>query len=84
MVPAPAGKGKSETVKNTRALKIGTEYIKLDSLLKYAGLSGTGSEAKAAVKDGLVKVGGQVCLMRGKKIRPGDTVEFDGNVLEVL
>lgn len=62
---------------------ITTEYIKLDALLKYAALVGTGGEAKLAVAEGLVKVNGQVCTMRGKKIRPGDTVEFDRFALRV-
>ena len=58
-------------------ITINTEYIKLDALLKYAALVGTGGEAKMAVAEGLVKVNGEVCTMRGKKIRPGDTVSFD-------
>ena len=43
----------------------------------------SGGEAKTAVAEGLVKVNGETCLMRGKKIRPGDVVEFDGEVIEV-
>ena len=58
-------------------IAINTEYIKLDALLKYASLVGTGGEAKMAIAEGLVKVNGEVCTMRGKKIRPGDTVSFD-------
>lgn len=58
-------------------IAINTEYIKLDALLKYAALVGTGGEAKIAIAEGLVKVNGEVCTMRGKKIRPGDTVSFD-------
>ena len=58
-------------------ITINTEYIKLDALLKYAALVGTGGEAKAAVQEGLVTVNGEVCTMRGKKIRPGDRVCFD-------
>ena len=58
-------------------ITINTEFIKLDALLKYAALVGTGGEAKMAVAEGLVKVNGEVCTMRGKKIRPGDTVSFD-------
>lgn len=58
-------------------IAINTEFIKLDALLKYAALVGTGGEAKMAVAEGMVKVNGEVCTMRGKKIRPGDTVEFD-------
>ena len=58
--------------------KITTEFIKLDSLLKYEGLVETGGEAKLAIQGGEVKVNGEVCTMRGKKIRPGDQVELDG------
>lgn len=58
--------------------KITTEFIKLDSLLKYEGLVETGGEAKLAIQGGEVKVNGEVCTMRGKKIRPGDKVELDG------
>ena len=58
-------------------IAIQTEYIKLDALLKYAALVGTGGEAKIAIAEGLVKVNGEVCTMRGKKIRPGDTMSFD-------
>ena len=58
-------------------IAIQTEFIKLDALLKFASLVGTGGEAKMAVAEGLVKVNGEVCTMRGKKIRPGDTVSFD-------
>lgn len=56
-------------------ITIHTEYIKLDQLLKFSGIASTGSEAKALILDGKVKVNGEVCLMRGKKIRQGDTVE---------
>ena len=64
-------------------IKITTEYIKLQDILKLAGLTYTGGEAKVMVQEGLVKVNGEVCTMRGKKIRPGDTVEFEGKTLEV-
>lgn len=67
-----------------KQIEITTEFIKLDSLLKFAGLVMTGGEAKEVVLDGLVSVNGEVCLMRGKKIRPGDTVFFDGEELEVV
>lgn len=62
---------------------IKTDFIKLDSLLKFAGLTGTGGEAKYVISEGMVKVNGEVCNLRGKKVRPGDTVEFAGTVLEV-
>ena len=65
-------------------VKITTEFIKLDALLKFAGLTETGGEAKEAVQAGRVKVTGQVCAMRGKKLRPGDVVELDGTELTVV
>ena len=64
-------------------IAIETEYIKLDSLLKFAALVGTGGEAKTVIGEGLVRVNGEVCTMRGKKLRPGDTVEFDRFALEI-
>lgn len=60
-------------------VKITTEYIKLDSLLKYAGLTETGGEAKEIIQSGFVSVNGEKCTMRGKKIRPGDYIEA-GNI----
>ncbi len=62
---------------------IKTDFIKLDSLLKFAGLTGTGGEAKYVISEGMVKVNGEVCTLRGKKIRPGDRVEFAGTEIEV-
>ena len=64
-------------------IAIETEYIKLEALLKYAALVGTGGEAKQVINDGMVLVNGEVCTMRGKKIRPGDIVQFDTFRLEV-
>ena len=64
-------------------IAIETEYIKLDALLKDAALVGTGGEAKQVINDGMVLVNGEVCTMRGKKIRPGDIVQFDTFRLEV-
>lgn len=61
-------------------IQITTEFIKLDALLKFANAVATGGEAKQIVQDGLVKVNGEVCTMRGKKIRPGDVVEVDGQL----
>lgn len=58
---------------------ITTEFIKLQDLLKFAGLVETGGEAKALIRDGQVHVNGEACTQRGKKIRPGDDVLFDGN-----
>ena len=62
-------------------ISINTEFIKLDSLLKFAALVGTGGEAKYVINEGMIEVNGEICTMRGKKIRPGDTVKFQDNVL---
>ena len=59
-------------------LPITTEYIKLQDLMKLADLGSTGGEAKLLIQDGEVLVNGEVCTMRGKKIRPGDVVTFRG------
>ena len=59
-------------------IQIKSEFIKLDALLKYAALVGTGGEAKMVIADGMVTVNGEVCTMRGKKLRPGDDVLVDG------
>ena len=62
---------------------IKSEHIKLDSLLKYAGVCMTGGEAKELIQGGAVKVNGEVCTMRGKKLRPGDRVTLDGETVEI-
>ena len=54
------------------------DFIKLDSALKLAGLTQTGGHAKLEILSGNVKVNGEVCLMRGKKLKKGDNFEFDG------
>ena len=64
-------------------VKIKEEFIKLDSLLKLSGLVMTGGQAKMEILDGNVFVNGEECLMRGKKIRKGDKVEFDGVLVEI-
>ena len=58
-------------------VNITTEFIKLDSLLKFSGLVDTGRVAKELVQNGEVSVNGEVCTMRGKKIRSGDVVAVD-------
>ena len=57
---------------------IGTEYIKLESAMKLANITSTGGTAKNLIQDGLVTVNGEVCTMRGKKLRPGDEFSFEG------
>ena len=63
---------------------INTEFIKLDSLLKFAAVVGTGGEAKYVISEGMVSVNGEVCTMRGKKIYPGNKVEFDSFSFEIV
>lgn len=58
-------------------IEIKTEYIKLDQLLKFANLTDTGGLAKEIIQQGLVKVNGEICTMRGKKIRSGDVVSVE-------
>ncbi len=64
-------------------VKITTDFIKLDQLLKFAGAAVIGSEAKELVLEGKVKVNGEICTMRGKKIRSGDTVTVKGQDITV-
>ena len=65
-------------------ITIETKYIKLDSLLKFAAVVGTGGEAKYVISEGMVTVNGEVCTMRGKKLRPGDKVSFQGLDFEIV
>lgn len=59
-------------------IKIHTEFIKLQDLLKFAGAVETGGDAKLIIQEGRVTVNGESCTMRGKKMRPGDTACIDG------
>ena len=62
---------------------ISTEFIKLDALLKFAGLVYSGGEAKSLFQEGDVLVNGEVCTMRGKKLRPGDTVTLGEETVSI-
>lgn len=66
-----------------QTVTIQTEFIKLDSFLKYCGAVGTGGEAKTVIAEGKVQVNGEPCTMRGKKLHPGDTVTLDGESWQV-
>ena len=66
-----------------QSVSITTEDIKLEALLKLANLVSSGGEAIGLIQDGQVSVNGQVCRMRGKKLRPGDRVAFAGRELTV-
>ena len=65
-------------------IKIYTDFIKLDDFLKFSGILGSGGQAKAVIQEGFVKVDGEVCLMRGKKLRGGEIVEFENFKLKVI
>ena len=64
-------------------IHIDSEYIRLQDLLKLTGLAATGGMAKVVIQNGEVRVNGEVCTMRGKKLRPGDTAEYDGTAVTV-
>ena len=64
-------------------ITIQTEFIKLESLLKFAGLVTTGGEAKERIQGGEVTVNGTVCTQRGKKLRPGDQIHLSGRTLRI-
>lgn len=66
-----------------KIITINDEFIKLDSLLKFSGIAATGGHAKILILNGEVKVNGETCLMRGKKIRKDDVVECDNLTLIV-
>ena len=65
-------------------IQITTEYIKLDQLLKWTNLVGSGSDAKHIITEEMVKVNGEIETRRGKKIRVGDIIEFEGKQIEVI
>ena len=65
-------------------VNIKSEFIKLDSLLKYAGVVETGGIGKEIIPEERIKVNGEVCTMRGKKIRPGDKVQIDEIATEIV
>lgn len=67
-----------------KEVTINTEFIRLDQLLKYSKIVNTGGQAKIIIKEGQVKVNGEVILQRGKKIRNGDIVEFGDIKIKVI
>ena len=64
---------------NNIPVTIQTEFIKLQDAMKYANIVYSGGEAKALIQEEQVKVNGEVCTMRGKKLRPGDKFSFNGD-----
>ena len=59
-------------------ITITTEYIRLQDLMKLADMVSSGGEAKQLIQDGQVRVNGEICLQRGRKLRPGDVVTYLG------
>ena len=66
-----------------KEIPIRDEYIKLDQFLKFVNVVSSGIEAKIVIKDGQVKVNGEVDVRRGRKLHPGDCFEFEGNEVKV-
>ena len=64
-------------------IKIDSEFIRLQDLLKLSGVCSTGGMAKVVIQNGEVLVNGEVCTMRGKKLRTGDRAQYDNIVIEV-
>jgi ribosome-associated protein len=65
------------------SVSITGEFIRLDSLLKFSGIVGTGGEAKLLIQNGEITVNGETCVSRGKKIRPGDIVRYQTKTLKI-
>lgn len=66
-----------------KTIYIKEEFIRLDAALKLAGFVSTGGHAKVVIQGGEVTVNGEICEMRGKKLRKGDTASYDGQDLLV-
>lgn len=64
-------------------ITITTEFIRLQDAMKLASLTPSGGTAKCMIQDGQVQVNGEICLQRGKKLRPGDTVAFQGRQYQI-
>ena len=68
---------------NSVPVVITTEFIKLQDAMKFANIVYSGGEAKALIQEGEVMVNGEVCTMRGKKLREGDSFIFDGTTYKI-
>ena len=67
-----------------KEIEINREFIKLDSFLKWCGAVSLGGEAKMCIQENLVSVNGEICTQRGKKLRDGDVVSFEGEDYKVI
>ncbi len=70
--------------KEVKKISISTEFIRLDAFLKMCDAVQSGGHAKIVIQDGDVKVNGEVCTQRGKKMRAGDKAEFDKIIYEII
>ena len=88
VIQKEAGKAKQITKtkkkKENKQVQIDSDFIRLDSLLKLCNAVMTGGHAKIVIQESEVKVNNEICTARGKKIRQGDKVEFDGIIYEVI
>ena len=69
---------------NFQELAISTEFIKLQDAMKFANIVYSGGEAKTLIQEGQVLVNGEVCTMRGKKLRDGDSFSFEGLAFKIV
>ena len=69
---------------NMNEILINTDIIKLDAFLKWSGIASLGSESKLYIQDGLVKVNGEVCVQRGKKLKRGDVISFNQEEYKIV
>jgi len=70
--------------KETKKISISTEFIRLDAFLKMCDAVQSGGHAKIVIQEGEVKVNGEVCTQRGKKMRTGDKAEFERKIYEII
>lgn len=70
--------------KNFKEVKITTSDIRLDAALKLSSAVSTGGQAKMVIQDNMVKVNGEVCTLRGKKLFDGDEFSFDGRFYKIV
>ena len=65
-------------------IRITTPFIKLDQLVKFAGLAETGAKAKILIELGEFNINGELCTKRGKKIKPGDVIDFKNKKYKII
>ena len=70
--------------KNIREVNITTPDIRLDAALKLSSAVSTGGQAKMVIQDNIVKVNGEVCTLRGKKLSDGDEFSFENRFYKIV